>query len=143
MIVIDATVLLYAHDATDPRQPATACWLASSIDAGEQIGLALMTVLAFVRIATDNRVYERPLAVAEAFDVVTSLLERENVHLLEPTDRHWRTLADLATRGQARGSLLMDAHLAALTIEHGARLATTDRDFTRFPGLRTIEPASA
>lgn len=143
MIVVDANVLLYAHDATDPRQPATARWLASSIDAGEQIGLALMTVLAFVRIATDGRVYERPLAVAEAIGLVTSLLERSNVHLLQPTDGHWRKLADLAARGQARGPLLMDAHLATLTIEHGGRLATTDRDFTRFPGLRMIDPTSA
>ena len=142
MIVIDANVLLYAYDRSDARQPAAARWLEGTLGGGDQVGLALMTVLAFVRIATDPRVYERPMPASTAVAHVEQWLARGNVHLIGPSDAHWRNLADLITRGQARGAMVMDAHLAALTIEHGATLATTDRDFRRFPGLRTIDPTS-
>jgi hypothetical protein len=62
------------------------------------------------------------------------------VTILNPGERHWEILCDLMAKGQARGRLIVDAHLAALAIEHGATLATTDQDFTRFPGLRVLNP---
>lgn len=140
MIVVDANVLLYAHDASDPRQVQAARWLEDTVGGTEAVGLAMSTLLGFIRIATDPRVYLVPITAAQAIELVESWLRRANVQLIGPTDAHWRTLADLAVAGQARGPLLMDAHLAALTLEHGASLATTDRDFSRFPGLRTIDP---
>jgi hypothetical protein len=143
MIVIDANVLLCAHDRSDPRHARAARWLEKHVGGDREIGLALTTVLAFLRIATDLRVYRRPLEAARAIDIVESWLRRTNVQLIAPTDRHWQTLSDLVVAGRARGPLLMDAHLAALTIEHGATLATVDRDFARFPGLRTIDPTAA
>jgi len=142
VIVIDANVLLYAYDRSDPRHSAAARWLEKTLSGQDQIGLALMTVLAFVRITTDPRVYQHPLLASAAVGHVERWLARSNVQLIEPSDGHWTKLADLASRGQARGALVMDAHLAALTIEHGATLATTDRDFRRFPGLRTIDPTA-
>jgi toxin-antitoxin system PIN domain toxin len=143
MIIIDANVLLYAYDETDPRHAAAAAWLEATIDGDQDVGLALSTLLAFVRISTDPRVYEAPLGVAAAVDMVESWLRRGNVRILEPTETHWRTLAELATAGQARGAMVMDAHLAALTVGSGGTLATTDRDFSRFPGLRTVDPTAA
>ena len=101
-----------------------------------------MTVLAFIRIASDPRVYAMPMLTADAIGLVGSWLQRANVHLIGPTEGHWRTLSEIAAIGQARGPMTMDAHLAALTLEHGATLATADRDFSRFPGLRTIDPTS-
>lgn len=142
MIVVDANVLLYAYDRSDPRHRAAARWLESTIGGDGEVGLALTTVLAFLRISTDPRVYQTPVAAAHAIELVESWLARANVHVVGPTDRHWTTLADLVAAGQARGPVLMDAHLAALTIEHGATLATVDRDFSRFPGLRTIDPTA-
>ena len=140
MIVIDANVLLFAHDSTDPRHAPAARWLRATVEGDEAVGLAIVTALAFIRISTDPRVYETPISATRAIGLVESWLGRGNVHLIGPTDAHWRTLANLAVAGQARGPILMDAHLAALTMEHGATLATTDRDFARFPGLRTIDP---
>ena len=141
MIVIDANVLLYAHDSSDPRHVPAARWLEAIIGGTEAVGLALTTLLAFIRISTDPRVYQVSRDAEGAIGLVESWLGRSNVHLIGPTDAHWRTLADLAVAGQARGPVMMDAHLAALTMEHGATLATTDRDFSRFPGLRTIDPS--
>lgn len=143
MIVVDANILLYAHDRRSPRHAAAAGWLTGVMDGPGPIGLSLATVLAFIRIITDPRVYEVPRATDWAVQEVQRWVGRGNVRLIAPTDRHWETLAGLLAAGKARGSLVMDAHLAALTIEHGATLATSDRDFARFPGLRTIDPTAA
>lgn len=142
MIVIDANILLYAHDSSSPRHAAALNWLTATINGPEQVGLGLVTILAFLRIATDHRIVNRPLPAAEAISIVEEWLDRPNVTLIGPTGRHWRTLAEQVDRGQAKGPLLMDAHLAALAREHGAVLATTDRDFRRFDGLRTIDPTA-
>jgi hypothetical protein len=79
-------------------------------------------------------------AVREAAAIVAGWFERPNVTLLNPGERHWGILRAMMTKGQARGPLITDAHLAALAIEHGAALATTDRDFARFPGLNFFDP---
>jgi hypothetical protein len=83
---------------------------------------------------------ENPLSVDEAAALVADWLERPMVTLLNPGERHWEILYNLMTTGQARGPLVMDAHLAALAIEHGATLATCDRDFALFPGLKFFNP---
>lgn len=143
MIIVDANVLLYAHDSSSPRHAAASTWFMATIDSPEQVGFGLVTVLAFIRIATDPRIVSRPLPAAEAISIVEEWLRRPNVSLLAPSARHWQILTEQVDRGQAKGPLMMDAHLAALAIEHGAVLATADRDFRRFPGLRTIDPTAA
>jgi toxin-antitoxin system PIN domain toxin len=142
VIVIDANILLYAYDRSEPRHHAAASWFEATIGRDVSVGLALTTVLAFIRISTDPRVYEAPLRSDQAIDLVRSWLERDNVQLIGPSEAHWTTLAAVAVAGQARGPLLMDAHLATLTLEHGATLATVDRDFSRFSGLRTFDPTT-
>jgi toxin-antitoxin system PIN domain toxin len=80
----------------------------------------------------DPRVFDRPLEPSEAIASVAGWLERPVARLVEPGRRHWSILADVCERGRARGALTADAHLAALAVEHGATLVTTDRDFARF-----------
>ena len=140
MTLVDANLLLYAYDAGSPRHARARRWLTAELSSGRPIRLALVTLLAFVRLASDRRVFTRPLAASEACALVESWLERPNVRLLQPGPRTWQLLGRLAEEGQARGPLVMDAHLAALALEHGARIATTDRDFTRFPGLEIVNP---
>jgi toxin-antitoxin system PIN domain toxin len=140
VIIVDANVLLFAHDASDPRHDRSRIWLESALNGEEEVRLGLATILAFLRIGTDARVYEQPLSPTDALGIVRSWLERPNVALATPTDRHWPILAEVASAGKARGPLLMDAHVAALAIEYGARLASTDRDFTRFPRLKLFDP---
>jgi uncharacterized protein len=140
LIIVDANVLLYSYDRSDPRHEPAVKWLEALFGGDEEVGLALSTLLAFIRISTNPRVYEAPISAVKAIEIVESWLHRNNVHLINPTATHWRTLVDLAGAGQARGPLMMDAHLAALTVEHGGSLATTDRDFSRFRGLVTIDP---
>ena len=132
--------MLYAYDASSAQHERARAWLERVFNDTETVRLALISLLAFLRISTNRAVFQRPLAPADAIGIVASWLEVPGVAVAEPTDRHWALVGELASRGQARGPLLMDAHVAALAIEHGATLYTTDRDFTRFPGLRARDP---
>ena len=108
--------------------------------AGGPLGLPWATIVAFLRISTNPRVFERPLTTAEAEAAVSSWLALPSVSTVDPGERYWDVLRDLLHRAQVRGPLVTDAAMAALAIEHGATLCTTDRDFARFPGLRTLDP---
>ena len=80
------------------------------------------------------------MTIAEAEATVASWLSQPAVGILEPGDRHWDILRSLVREGQTAGRLVMDAVLAAIAIEHGATLYTSDRDFSRFPDLKWKNP---
>lgn len=140
MILVDANLLLYAHDTRSDHQDEARRWLEKAFGEEVDVRLPLVTLLAFIRIGSDPRLYAQPLSMEEATAIVRGWLARSNVAIATPGDRHWAILGDIAQAGQARGPVAMDAHLAALTIEHGAELMTTDRGFARFPGLRFRNP---
>lgn len=140
MILVDANVLLYACDTDSPRHEGARIWLETELSSGRALRFALVTLLAFVRIASDRRVFMRPLAPLDACTLVETWLALPSVRLLEPGPRTWHLLGELCDQGQATGPLVMDAHLAALALEHGASIATTDRDFHRFPGVTIVDP---
>lgn len=140
MILLDANLLLYAYD-TDAREHNRARpWLERRLSGVEKVGFSWVTILAFLRIATSRRYESIPMTTAEASSIVDGWMEAPNVALISPTEQHWAILSDLLPKSQARGPLIMDAHLAALAIEHGATLCTNDRDFLRFPGLSVEFP---
>jgi toxin-antitoxin system PIN domain toxin len=140
VILLDANVLLYAYHRRAPQHARCRAWLETALSGSTPVRLAWMTILAFLRISTSPRVFERPLTLAEAEAAVTGWLSVPHVATLEPGERYWAVLCDLLARGQASGPLVMDAALAALALEHGGMLCTTDADFARFPGLRTLNP---
>ena len=139
-VLIDANLLLYAYDTDSPWHDAARRWLEKQLSSGSPVRLALVTLLAFVRLASDPRVFARPLSAADACAIVDSWLAVPSVRLLSPGPRGWRHLGDICTNARARGALVMDAHLAALAREHGAVIATSDRDFRRFSGIETTNP---
>lgn len=140
MILPDVNLLLYAHNSDAPEHPGTIRWLQNAIFGKERFGLSWEIVLGFIRIASTPRLFANPPAVDEIVTVVDNWLARSNVVLLVPGDRHWSIFKDLLPQSRARGPLIMDAHLAALAIEHGATFCTNDRDFLRFPGLKVEFP---
>ncbi len=143
MILVDANLLLYAYNPSfDRHQPARA-WLETILSKPDPVCLAWATILTFLRIATNPRAFEHPLSIEEALPIVSAWLEQPAVTILEPGERHWAILTDLLSQTQVRGPAVMDAHLAALAIEHGAVLCTSDRDFVRFPRLRVLNPLEA
>lgn len=140
MILIDANLLLYAYSPRAHEHAASRHWLEAALSGSDLVRFAWVTLWAFMRVSTNPRVFERPLSAVEAQTHVGAWLAQPRVGLLEPGERHWDLLQALMRDGQATGPLVMDAVLAAIAIEHGATLHTTDRDFARFPGLAWRNP---
>jgi toxin-antitoxin system PIN domain toxin len=143
MILVDANLLLYAYDPRSGEHDASRRWLEAALSGSSLVRFAWLSLWAFLRIATNPRVFERPLTMAEAETAVGTWLEQPVTGILEPGERHWEILRTLTRTGQTSGPLVMDAALAAIAIEHGATLCTTDRDFARFDGLRWENPIAA
>lgn len=108
--------------------------------AGAFVGVAWPTTLAFLRISTHPRAFERPLAIEAAWKLVAGWLERPNVRCPAPTERHAGILGALLVDANAAADHTSDAHLATLAIEWGLALVSADRDFARYPGLRWRDP---
>ena len=140
MILIDANLLIYAYDASSPQHERARAWLEDVLSTSRPVRFAWMTILAFLRITTNHRAFATPLSTAEAVATVSTWLAQPAAGTVEPGEHHWKLMSALLPASQARGPLVMDAHLAALAIEYGAVLYTTDRDFSRFRDLTTINP---
>jgi uncharacterized protein len=140
VIVPDVNVLLYAVDATSPRHAVARAWLEHALSGTETVGFAWSVLSAFIRLGTRAAVFANPLSPTQALDLVEGWLAQPNVVTIDPTQRHIAILGGLLEPLGTGGNLVPDAHLAALAIEHGASIASSDRDFTRFPGLRWVDP---
>ena len=140
MILIDANLLIYAYNARASEHAAAREWLERVLNTSEFVMLPWITVWAFVRLATNARAFPGSYTPQEALNIVRDLLSQPNVRIPEPGPQHAHLLQACMTAGQVTGPRTTDAVLAALAIEHGATLASTDRDFTRFSGLKWISP---
>lgn len=138
----DANLLLYAVDSSSPLHEPARTWLEERLSGTETVAFAWSVLLAFLRLRTNPRIYEFPLPVEEAFGLVDSWLAQPCATVIHPTDRHSGLLRELLFPLGTAGNLTTDAHLAALAIEHGAELCSADADFSRFPGLRWVNPLS-
>lgn len=143
MTLVDANVLLYAYDPRSVHHARCRAWLEQALSGGETVCIAWITLLAFLRIGTNPRVYEAPLTTAEALAIVSSWTERGSVCVLEAGELCLEIFRGLLLEAQVTGPLVMDAFLAALALENGATLVTTDRDFSRFPKLKLADPTAA
>jgi toxin-antitoxin system PIN domain toxin len=138
--LLDANLLLWAHHRHFDRHDPARAWLGRLLSERALVGIPWPSILAFVRISTHPRALERPLDVGRAWSIVEGWLDRSNVWIPVPTERHRPILASLLEAGNAAGNHVPDAHLAALAIEWGLELLTADRDFARYPGLRWRDP---
>jgi hypothetical protein len=140
VIVLDANLLLYAYDSACAEYQVARAWLETVFSGEEPVGIPWQTISAFLRIHTNSRLPGDRFNMEEATRVVDQWIELPQVRLLVPGERHWSLFRRMLLEGQVRGPRTTDAQLAALTIEHGGMLYTTDRDFARFPGLRWVNP---
>ncbi len=140
MILVDANILLYAEDSLHPRHEQARAWWDAQLSGNEIVCLCWTVLCAFIRIATNPRVFENPLSQEQAVARVQSWLDQPCTRLIHPTERHWIVFQQVLADGQALANLVTDAHLAALAIEHGCELASTDSDFARFPKLKWKNP---
>ena len=141
MILLDANVLIEAH-VEGPRHHATRAWLDEQLWGTARVGMPWPSLLAFLRLVTNPRVFARPEPVANAWQQVSEWLACECVWTPGPTERHTEILARLLASSTLGGNVVPDAHLAALSIEHGLELCTNDAGFSRFVGLRWRRPVT-
>lgn len=141
MKLLDANVLLYAYNVDSPHHEACRGWLESAFnEANEIIGLPWQTILAFVRIATNPRAVPHPLSSEVACGIVNQWLSRPNVTTVGYGERFWALFSEQVAEGKVSGPLMTDAALAAIALEQGATLYSTDKDFRRFPALKLMDP---
>ncbi|MDQ3728268.1 MAG: VapC toxin family PIN domain ribonuclease [Actinomycetota bacterium] len=138
--LVDANLVLWAHHRQFDQHDRAREWWAETLSSQPLVAVPWPTSLAFIRISTHPRALEHPLSLADAWATVETWLDRANVWIPVPTERHRAILARLLAAGAARGNHAMDAHLAALGIEWGLELLSADRDFARYPGIRWRDP---
>lgn len=142
MIVVDANVLIYLADAGSARHATVRAWMQRVLEDGEVLGLPWLCLVAFVRLTTLPNILRKPLRPEQALAFVEQLLSNPDAAvLLESGPQHYPGFARLLRDAGNAGNLSNDAHIAALALAHGGRLASFDRDFDRFEGIVRIEPA--
>jgi uncharacterized protein len=140
VILVDANLLIYAHIRSFPQHAQARGWLDTQLSGSGPVGLPWPSLLAFLRIVTNPRVFERPEPVAQAWRQVQAWIQADVVWIPQPTERHRDVLGLLLNGAGVHANLIPDAHLAALAIEHGLLLCSTDGDFGRFTDLRWQNP---
>jgi uncharacterized protein len=140
VILIDVNVLVYAYREEMPRHDEHRAWLEELVNGHQAFGLSDLVLSGFLRVATHPRVFSPPSSIEHALGFATVLREQPNCVQVGPGPRHWEIFARLCREVVVRGNLVTDAYLAALAIESGSDWITTDRDYSRFPGLRWRHP---
>ena len=143
MIVLDANILLYAYDSDSREHAKARAWVEKVFSEAQPVGLPWQTIAAFLRITTNRSLPGQRLGMQEAIGIVDSWLAQPNIRLLTPGDNYWPLFQQLSVEGQILSAHVSDTHLAALTLEYGGILCTTDRDFARFPALRWKNPLTS
>jgi len=139
-MLLDANLLLYAVHKGADRHEAARGWLTEQLNGSRRVGIPWPSLGAFLRISTHPRAFPRPLSPATACERMNDWLSAPVAWIPQPGPEHSRILRQLVTAHDARGNLVPDAMLAALAIEHGLTLHSTDTDFARFGGLRWTNP---
>ena len=140
MRLIDVNVLVYAHREDAPGHKDYLNWLRSVVAGDEAYGMSDLVLSGFVRVVTHPRVFSPPSPLDAALAFAEQVRGQPNCVPIAPGPRHWEIFTKLCLSAGVKGNLVPDAYLAALAIESGSEWITTDRDFSRFPGLRWRHP---
>ncbi|MGQ0736460.1 MAG: type II toxin-antitoxin system VapC family toxin [Acidobacteriota bacterium] len=140
MILPDVNLLVHAYNTESRLHAAARAWWEGLLNGPRPVGLAWAVVLGFIRITTHRQILSNPMPVASACAHARAWLAQPCVALLDPGTRHAEIVFGLIESLGTAGNLTTDAHLAALAIEHQAELHSTDADFSRFSGLRWVNP---
>lgn len=140
MLLTDVNILVYAHRKDVPDHPRYLEWLTDMVTSAQSYATSDLVLSGFLRVVTHPRVFRRPSTLEEALSFVREFREAPQCVVIYPGARHWDIFLNLCRMAGARGNLIPDAYLAALAIESGSEWITTDRDYSRFRGLRWRHP---
>jgi len=139
-MLLDANLLLYAVHERAAAHEAAAAWLTDQLNGRRRVGFPWQSLAAFLRISTHPRAFEQPLDAATAWERVADWLAAPVAWIPQPGSEHAALLGELITRHDVRGNLVPDAQLAALAVEHGLTVCSSDTDFARFTEVRWLNP---
>lgn len=142
MVILDNNILLYATMPRFDQHKRVKHWLETALSTGpDVIGITWQVATGFVRIGTNRRIFDRPLDLAFVQSFLSDLFAHPMVATVGPTDDHWKVYSNLLEDMNLTGEIVMDAHIAAIAIEHKATVASTDKDFRRFSDhIKIIDP---
>lgn len=140
MLLPDVNILVYAHRKDSPLHAQSLQWLETLINSDQAFAMSGLVLSGFLRTVTHPRIFNPPSSLKDALAFVEQIRKLPNCVVVSPQDRHWEIFTKLCVNANAKGNLVPDAYYAALAIETGSTWITTDRDFSRFPGLRWSAP---
>lgn len=142
MVILDSNILLYGHIPRFSQHEKVARWLEGALsDKAEVLGITWQVATAFIRISTNRRIFERPFDLAFAKQCLDNLFGHPLVSQVGPTSDHWEVYSRILTEQNLAGDIVMDAHIAAVAVEHNASVASVDKDFRRFSNyVKIIDP---
>ena len=140
MKLLDLNLLIYAVNEDTANHNTAKSWLETQFNGTESIGIPWIVILGFLRIMTNGKIFPNPLTEEAALNLIDAWLQHPLIQIPEPGVNHWSLVKELILETGTAGNLTSDIHLAAIAIEHGAKLYTLDADFSRFKGLRWEKP---
>ena len=140
MILVDTNLLVYASVAAASQHEKAKLWLDNQLNGASSVGIPWASLFRFLRIVTNHRIFNPPTSAKDAWGVVEYWLDCSPVWIPQPAEKHRQILARLYDQTSPQGNLVPDTHLAALAIEHGLTIFSTDRDFSRFPEVKWQNP---
>jgi toxin-antitoxin system PIN domain toxin len=140
VILLDVNILIHAHRADAPQHPSLKRWLEDLIDGEQAYGISDMVLSGFIRVVTHPQVFNPPSSMSDALKFCNEVRDQPHCVQINPGERHWDIFTRLCRTAGVKGNLVPDAYFAALAIETGSEWITTDRDYSRFPGLRCRYP---
>jgi toxin-antitoxin system PIN domain toxin len=140
VILPDVNVLVTAFVEEAENHEPMREWLEGVIEKGTRLALTDVVVSGFCRVSTNRKIFNSPAPIDQVIGYVDALLDSPNVLAISSGARHWPILCNLLKAARVTGPMVTDAHIAALALEHGCRVATRDLDFARFEGLDWFDP---
>jgi uncharacterized protein len=140
VILVDVNLLIYATSVRARQHHQARRWLEAQLNGSSRVGLPWACLLGYLRITTNRRAFSDAISMAKAWSQIDEWLGCEPVWIPDATERHAEVLGTLLSQPGVHGDLVSDAHLAALAIEHGLTLCSTDGDFARFRELKWQNP---
>lgn len=140
MLLCDVNILVYAHREDAPNHATYRQWLETLINSDAAYAVSELVLSGFLRIVTHPKIFDPPSSLEDALAFVETLRAQPNCVVVSPQERHWDIFQKLCLSANAKGNLIPDAYHAALAIETGCEWITTDRGFSRYPGLRWRAP---
>jgi uncharacterized protein len=143
MVVVDVNILIKVVNTRAPEHPAVLNWWEKSLREEAPIGLSWIVLIGFLRVSTDHRILPNPLSPAVALAKLKTWIDHPGTQLVSESVDHLPLLRELVLETGKSGAIMPDAHLAAIAIGNGAKLASCDVDFARFSKLRWVNPLAA